>query len=185
MSRTPALLPASGGLPARLKPHFEALWAAYPARRPNPRAKAEARFAALATHARPEDIAAAAEAFAAECRAQKIDGPFVPHLATWLSERRFMDYPPFATLAAAPHPTEAEPDHAWWPSFRGRISITDFRHWIAPLVVLAQTDGEGALVQAPSRFHADRVRANHASLVARALGVKRVVFDGTLGGPSR
>lgn len=174
MSRTPSLLPASGGLPARLKEGFEAFWRAYPARRPNPRAKAEARFAIAAGQVRAPDLVAAAEAFAAECRTMKIDGPFVPHAATWLSERRYLDYPPFAALAAPLHPSESEPDHAWWPTFRGRLGAYDFKVWIPQLSVLTHTEAETALVEAPTRFHADYVKQHYGSLVARALGVRRV-----------
>lgn len=176
MSRARPLFPASSGLPGAMKLAFETLWKAYPPRRPNPRAKAEARFAAECRHARPWDIAEAASAFASECRLLKIDPPFVTHLATWLSERRYLDYPPFASIAAPLPAGQAEPTHAWWPVFRGRVSTAEFRGWIEPLAVLSHTVGETALVEAPSKFRADHVRTTWGSLVARALGVKRVDF---------
>lgn len=165
-----------GGLPEALKPGFEAFWAAYPARRPNPRAKAEARFAFLCRALRPDDLVEAARAFAAECAREKIEGPFVPHAATWLGEQRFRDYPPFASLAARATATLPEPAHEWWPVFRGRISPAEFRNWIAVLQPLAVTEGQEALVEAPTRFIADQVQRDFASLVARALRVRRVRF---------
>lgn len=153
---------------------FERLWAAYPQRRPNPRAVARATFRAIARRVDPEHLVQAAAAFAAEVRALNIRPEFVPHTRTWLYQQRFRDYPPFTSAAAeSPRLEDAGIDHPWWPACAGSVPPHAFRAFIAPLVV-ERVEGESALLRAPSRFVADTARAQYAVLLCRALGVGTV-----------
>ena len=157
-----------------LKQAFERLWAAYPPRRPNPRARAEAAFRLIVKHHAPDALVAAAEAFAAEQRALCTEPAFIPHLATWLRERRFLDYPPFtsATEAEGSISADDQAQHPWWLAFAASgFSAAEFRAWIEPLTVLDLAEGKSALLLAPSRFKADYVRSHYRAPLARALGV--------------
>lgn len=67
---------------------FERLWAAYPSR-PN-QSKAKALEAWLKFDAERRDGAViAAPLFAQQCRQEGTDPQFIPHCSTWLNERRF------------------------------------------------------------------------------------------------
>ena len=177
MPRQIPLFGAAGQLKGPLKEGFDRLWAAYPPRRPNPRAQAEAAFRLVCREHDPLRIAEAGEAFAAEIRAMKIDPMFVPHLATWLRQGRFLDYPPFTTVTASDASISAsdQVNHPWWPAFEARgISAAEFRSWIAPLSVVSLTEGRSALLVAGTRFRADWVRQHYRGPLARALGVQTV-----------
>ena len=124
-------------LPARLRGDFEAFWKAYPVRRPNPRALAEAAFArAVAEGAAPADLVRAAAGYAAEMKTLGTEPAFIVHAATFLRQRRFLDY-----LGAAGAEAPAKPgyssDHALWPALRGVITDVEFRRWIEPLEVVS------------------------------------------------
>lgn len=161
------------GLPRQLRADFEAFWDAYPSRRPNPRALAETAFArAVAQGARPEDLVRAADGYCAEVRKMGIGQEFVVHAATFLRQRRWQDYLHDPVAAAPARP--AEPEHALWPALRTRLSPTDFRAWIAPLTVLSHTDGEAALLEAPTAFHRSHVLMHHSVALKAALRVKRM-----------
>ena len=166
------------GLPARLRGDFEAFWAAYPPRSPNPRALAEAAFGkVVAEGAAPADLVAAAGAYAAEVKRKGIGEDFVVHARTFLSQRRFLDYlrPPAADAPAAP--TVRDVDHELWQAMRLHVSVGDFLRWIAPLAVVTHTEGEAALLQAPTRFHRDWVRTNYAIPLKAALRVRILDID--------
>lgn len=177
MARQLPLFGPSGQLQGPLKAAFDRLWTAYPPRRPNPRAQAEASFRSLARAHDPARIADAGAAFAEEMRKLGTDPAFVPHLATWLRQQRFLDYPPFTTAAVSP-PAIAAPDqvdHPWWPAFRDRgVTPAEFRSWIAPLTLVAVTEHQAALIEAGTRFRANWVRHHYAGTLAKALGVQRV-----------
>jgi len=173
------------GLPDGLRGAFAEFWAAYPPRSPNPRALAETAFAAaIRDGATPEQLVGAARGYAAEVRAKGIGEAFVVHARTFLAQRRFQDYA--ATPAeggsgsAAPEPigAVAEPDHAWWPAFKGRVSAAEFRTWIMPLKLCgtAPAPFDTAILEAPSRFHRDMVRERFAEPLKAALGVKQVML---------
>ncbi len=166
------------GLPARLKAPFEDFWKAYPPRRPNPRALAEAEFAkAVQAGADPAHLVAAAGAYAAEIKRKGIAEDFVVHAATFLRQRRFIDYQAAAEPAAPTRAHAVEPDHALWPHLRGVVSDVEFIRWMQPLQVLSLSEGHAALLVAPTRFHRDWLRRNYADLVKGALRVRRLDID--------
>ncbi len=172
-------------LPAELAPAFAEFWAAYPPRRPNPRALAEAAFAAaVKAGATPKQLVAAAGAYAAECRAKGVKEEFIVHARTFLAQRRFEDYLAPATANHLPETSKmVEPAHPWWPAFRGWITPAGFAQWIAPLVCVGGvTDGEGrplnATLRAPSAFHRDHVRERYSEPLKAALGCSRIYWEG-------
>lgn len=161
------------GLTTALRTDFEAFWAAYPPRRPNPRALAEVAFQAAvkAGSATSAELVAAATAYAAEVKRKGIAEDFIVHARTFLVQQRFRDY-----LAAPAPASEVSPaadvEHELWHRLRDRMSVGEFLRWIAPLVVVTHTDGEAALLQAPTRFHRDWVRQHHAIPLKAALRVR-------------
>lgn len=175
------------GLTAELRAQFDAFWAAYPARRPNPRALAEAAFAkAVAAGFAPAELVAAAQGYAAECKRKGLAEDFIVHARTFLSQRRFEDYiapPETAPIGASRGErasgttAEAEPDHPLWPLLRGTMPLAEFRTWIAKLTVLTWSEGESALLTAPTRFVRDWVRQHHAVQLRTALRVKTLHID--------
>jgi hypothetical protein len=160
-------------LPPHLQGPFDALWAAYPQRKPNPRRLAEVAFLrAVRAGADPQALARAADAYTAEVRSQGIDLAFVPHLRTWLVQERWRDY------LAAPEVPQPQPlasaETDLTRALSGRLPPAEIRAWIAQLDVQTITQGQTALVVAPSRFHADHVRREYRTAIARALGVGSV-----------
>lgn len=165
-------------LPARLRPHFEAFWRAYPPRRPNPRALAEAEFRkAVSAGADPAGLARAAAAYAAEVKRKGIAEDFVVHAATFLRQRRFTDYQVEQPSAPASAGTPLDGDHPLWPHLRSVVSPQDFVRWMQPLQVLSFSEGHAALLVAPSRFHRDWLRTHFALTIKGALRVRRLDID--------
>lgn len=75
-----------------------------------------------------------------------------------------------AAAEAAARPPPPEPDHALWPALKARgVTPADFRAWVAPLASVPATTGRTVFV-APSRFVADRVRADWTEHLAAATG---------------
>jgi hypothetical protein len=167
------------GLPARLTRDFEAFWKAYPPRRPNPRALAEAEFAKqVRAGADPAELARAAAAYAAELKQLGTSLEFAVHAATFLRQRRWRDY--LAALAPSSAAAGARPvdtDHRLWPLLRGVMTDTEFVRWIQPLEVMALSVGMTAILIAPSRFHRDWVRQHHAVTLKGALRVRSLDID--------
>lgn len=89
---------------------FEAFWKAYPPRPGNPKAAARAQWVRLGNlGALPplETILTAVKAYAAHVRREKIGLEFVAHARTWLSQRRWEDWAPYAdTPLFAPTPAQ-------------------------------------------------------------------------------
>lgn len=165
-----ALFPKDG-LPKYLRDEFEIFWAAYPARKPNPRALAEVAYArAVKDGAAPDDLARAAASYADEVREQKIDAAFVVHAATFLRQRRYLDYLTVPAPEAAPQ--EIDEYHFLRAPLRGRISDTEFRRWIMPLLFGLHDPGEKAIIGAPSAFHRDWVRGQFGAEIREALRVR-------------
>lgn len=161
-------------LPARLRGDFESFWKAYPMRRPNPRALAEAAFArAVAEGAAAADLVRAAEGYAAEMKKLGTEPAFIVHAATFLRQRRFLDYLRTAEAEAPAKPGYSS-DHALWPALRGVITDVEFRRWIEPLEVVSLTEGEAALLAAPTRFHRDWIRQHYDLVLRPALRVRRL-----------
>jgi hypothetical protein len=168
-----------GGLPTRLRADFEAFWAAYPPRRPNPRALAEAAFAkAVQAGAAPSDLVAAATAYAAEVMRKGVGEDFIVHARTFLAQARFLDYLAApAERAPAPRAPRPDPDHPLWRATLWGIGLVEFERWIAPLAVVTHSEGDAALLQAPSRFHRDWVRQHYAVALKAALRVRLLDID--------
>jgi hypothetical protein len=164
----------TNGLPGGLRAGFEAFWAAYPTRKPNPRALAEVEyFAAVRAGAEPDALARAAAAYAAECTARGVGNDFIVHASTFLRQQRWRDY-----LPKGPTPeVEAKParalTHPLWPLVKGQLNEATFSVWLGQLVV--EEDGAERLVlRAPSAFVAAHVRAEFGGLLRQAARGRRV-----------
>ena len=74
-------------------PEFEAFWAAYPKRVPNPKAVAFKKWQTLlkTKTVTADELTRAAAAFAAECARLKIEQTFIVHASRFLSQGRFSD----------------------------------------------------------------------------------------------
>ncbi|MFN7306913.1 MAG: DnaA N-terminal domain-containing protein [Acetobacteraceae bacterium] len=164
-----ALFPKDG-LPKHLRDDFEIFWEAYPARKPNPRALAEVAYArAVKDGAAPDDLARAAAGYAAEVKAQSIYAAFVVHAATFLRQRRYLDYlhaAPAAEQASTSRPLDRF--HPLYAAIRGAVSDAEFIAWIQPLEIVSCTDHGYAMLHAPTRFHRDWVRQHYADVLRRA-----------------
>jgi hypothetical protein len=154
-----ALFPKDG-LPKHLRGDFDIFWSAYPPRKPNPRALAEVAYArAVREGAVPNDLARAAARYSDEVRAQQIDAAFVVHAATFLRQRRFLDYLIAEAPATAASAARAQHEaHLLRAVTRSRISNSDFIAWIAKLEIAVWEPGERAVLTAPTSFHRDWVR---------------------------
>ena len=133
---------------------FEAFWAAYPRRPDNPKAAARVVFERRVREgADPAAIVGAAGRYAAAVVARKLDAPFIPHARTWISQRRYEDYPEDVQASA---PVEPTPEHplAW---IRGQLPESKWASWIAPLRVLEAA--HPVLIIAPTSFALDHVRS--------------------------
>lgn len=165
------------GLPRSLRSDFDAFWQAYPPRRPNPRAMAETAFLqAVAGGVLPSDLVVAATAYAAEMKRQGVAEAFIVHARTFLAQRRFLDYLAAPAEVAKAQAPEAN-DHPLWLPLATRIPAADFRRWIEPLQIVTHSEGEAALLQAPSRFHRDWVRQHYAIPLKAALRVRILDID--------
>ena len=169
-----ALFPKDG-LPKHLRDDFEIFWEAYPARKPNPRALAEVAYGrAVREGVQPNDLARAAARYSDEVRAQKIDAAFVVHAATFLRQRRFLDYLTAQAPAPEAAPRRVDEAHPLRAVTRGKISDADFIAWIAKLEIAVWERGQRALLIAPTAFHRDWVR-NYLSGDLRAWMQVRVL----------
>ena len=172
-----ALFPKDG-LPQHLRDDFEVFWAAYPARKPNPRALAEVAYGrAVREGVQPDDLARAAARFADEVRAQKIDAAFVVHAATFLRQRRYLDYLNVEAPAPEAAPRRVDEAHLLRAGTRGRISDADFIAWIAKLEIAVWEPGEYALLIAPTAFHRDWVRNYLAADIRASMQVRVLEID--------
>jgi hypothetical protein len=180
MTRQPALF-ARSPLPASMAPLFEQFWAAYPRRRPNPRAEAEAEFArAVRAGVAAQDLVQAAGAYAALCKSKGTAEDFIVHAATFVRKGRWRDFTGEAAQLAGPAPTPRPPvevpadAHHPLAALRPRLTPGDWRMWILPLDLVNHSEGEIALISAPSRFHAAHVRAQHYAALKQVLRVKEL-----------
>jgi hypothetical protein len=172
-----ALFPKDG-LPKHLRDDFEIFWAAYPARKPNPRALAEVAYGrAVREGVQPNDLARAAARYSDEVREQKIDAAFVVHAATFLRQRRYLDYLNVAAPAPEAATRRVDEDHPLRAVTRGRISDTDFVRWIMPLMPGRREGDERACFYAPTAFHRDWVRAQFATEIRAGLKVRVLFID--------
>lgn len=84
---------------------FDAFWQVYP--RKVDRHDAERAWLRAVRLALPEVLTAACERFAAAMEGKERE--FIPHAATWLNKRRWLDWPEPATLAGASIPVAPTP----------------------------------------------------------------------------
>ena len=84
-------------------PEFESFWKAYP-RQVEKRATFEA-WRIVVKEFPPEDVMAAAEEYAAQCRRNRTDENFIKHPATFLRKDRWAEY----CLVGAPSGSQVEP----------------------------------------------------------------------------
>jgi hypothetical protein len=172
-----ALFPKDG-LPKHLRDDFEIFWEAYPARKPNPRALAEVAYArAVKDGAAPDDLARAASGYAAEVKAQNIEAAFVVHAATFLRQRRYLDYLNVAAPAPEAATRRVHEDHPLRFVTCGRISDADFIAWIAKLEIAVWEPGERAVLIAPTAFHRDWVRGYLAGEIRASMQVRVLQID--------
>lgn len=161
-----ALFSAKAGLPRALEAAFARFWAAYPERRPNPRALAEAEFAkAVKAGAEPEELVTAAEGYAAEVKRLGTAQEFVVHAATFLRQARWRDYMPRAE-AATGAPAPAEPDHTLWPALKPHMDAATFMAWFGRCDVV-EMNGQTVLITR-HRIVALRIRDEFMPLLRRA-----------------
>jgi hypothetical protein len=169
-----ALFPRNG-LPKALRESFDAFWKAYPHRRPNPRALAEAAFTrAVQDGAKPDQLIAAAAAYAAECREKQIGEAFIVHASTFLRQRRWQDY----VAEAQPNTPAAEPEHALWPLLRPHLDRKTFGVWIGRCQVV-ETGPELLHLMAPSGFVARHIEQEWGTLLKRVTGARELVIEET------
>ncbi|MGK9234799.1 hypothetical protein KXS07_23830 [Inquilinus limosus] len=149
-------------------PVFDAFWAVYPPRRPNPRERARKLFNALikAGTVTAEELTAAARAYAAERRAAKADPKFNWMAPTFLADERWRDY--LAAEEAAEAPPEPEPGVHPFAGLVDRVGIKKWATWFRPLRLERQ--GELQIIVAPTKFHADRIRTEFGELLRAAWG---------------
>lgn len=172
-----ALFPKDG-LPKHLRDDFDIFWAAYPPRQPNPRALAEVAYArAVREGSKPDDLARAAARFADEVRAQKIEPAFVVHAATFLRQRRYLDYLNAAPALGWAAERRVYEEHPLRAVTRGRISDADFIAWIAKLEIAVWEPGERAVLIAPTAFHRDWVRGYLAGEIRASMQVRVLEID--------
>jgi hypothetical protein len=172
-----ALFPKDG-LPKHLRDDFDIFWAAYPARKPNPRALAEVAYArAVKDGAAPADLARAAAGYAAEVKAQNIEAAFVVHAATFLRQRRWLDYQDAQAPAPEAAPRRVNEDHPLRAVTRGKISDADFIAWISKLEIAVWERGQRALLIAPTAFHRDWVRGYLAGEIRASMQVRVLQID--------
>jgi hypothetical protein len=164
-----------------MAPAFQQFWAAYPRRRPNPIAEAEAEFAkAVRAGVAAQDLVQAAAAYAALCKSKSTAEDFIVHAATFIRKGRWRDFvgenAQLADPAPPPRPQVEVPEDAHHPlaELRPRVGHQDWRMWILPLVLVTHSEGERALLAAPSRFHAAHVRAQHYTAIKAALRVQQL-----------
>lgn len=153
---------------------FEAFWAAYPSRRPNPRATARVAFdkAVVKRGVQPDDLIAAARAFALECARAEIDPKFIPHARTWLTQERYADYlQPAETGADHADPIHEPPALL---GIAGEIGQVQYRAWIAPLRLRNPLCPRTVIVVCPSEAHRMWVKSHYAETLRRHLRRKPV-----------
>lgn len=149
-------------------PVFDAFWAAYPVRRPNPRERARTLFNSLIKRgdATAQELTDAARAYAAEVRGRKIEPRYQWMASTFLAGDRWLDYVP-APQAEIPAPA-APVDHPL-AALLPQLGDAAWRSWIAKLTVERPEAGP-VIVTAPTRFAAAHIRANYAQAIETLLG---------------
>lgn len=166
--RQQAMFPKAG-LPRALEADFARFWAAYPERRPNPRALAEKEFArAIKAGAAADDLVLAAAGYAAEVKRLGTAMEFVVHAATFLRQQRWRDYLTPAAPIGAPATGTAEPTHKLWPAMKPHMDASTFAAWIGRCEAVDM--GDDLVLITSHRVVAQRVRDDYLALLRRTLG---------------
>lgn len=151
-------------LPRRLEADFARFWAAYPERRPNPRAVAEKEFVrAVKAGAAVHDLEVAAAGYAAEVKRLGTANDFIVHAATFLRQARWRDYLSEPRLEVG---GSAEPVHALWPAMKPHIDASTFRAWIGRCEVVEMA--YSLVLLTSNRIVAQRVRDDFLPLLRQA-----------------
>lgn len=169
-------------LPMALRDAFEAFWAAYPARRPNPRRAAETAFAAaVARGADPAALPRAAARYAAECRHRAIAEAYIPHARTWLAQERYADYPDPTEPAARTVDRSVSQDPLVDRLIAGGIPAPAVISWFARVQLLIAD--RRLTVTTESAFVADVIKTRFEADLQRIFGLP--VLYRWPGGPRR
>lgn len=144
---------------------FDRFMAAFPRRRPNPRAAALALFAKRVQGGEdPEALIGAAKRYAQECAALGTANDFIVHARTFLGpQQRYLDY--LASAEGAPPSPDGPRPHAL-DFLRDKLNPGDFAVWIEPLVV---TPGATFRIAARTQLALDRVRREWGRLIEARL----------------
>jgi hypothetical protein len=163
--RQQAMFPKSA-LPRALEADFARFWAAYPERRPNPRAVAEKEFTrAIKAGAAADDLVAAATGYAAEVKRLGTANDFIVHAATFLRQARWRDY--LASVLAPPiGAAPAEPDHTLWPAMKPHMDAATFMAWFGRCQVVEMNAQLVLMTQ--HRIVATRIREEFLPLLRAA-----------------
>lgn len=161
-------------LPATLGASFAAFWAAYPERKPNPRALAEKEFArAIKAGADAAELVAAAAGYAAEVKRLGTANDFIVHARTFLRQDRWRDYLAGPEAASA---APAEPEHPLWPLLKSDMDAATFAAWIGRCRY--SKPGEVITLFAPSAFVGGRVAEEFGALLKRRCGPVTINIPG-------
>lgn len=155
-------------LPRALEADFARFWAAYPERRPNPRALAEKEFArAIKAGASAEELVTAAGGYAAEVKRLGTAMEFVVHAATFLRQARWRDYLGEMLAAGGSAPAaNAEPDHTLWPAMKPHMDAATFMAWFGRCDVVEMN--AQLVLMTRHRIVATRIRDDFLPLLRQA-----------------
>ncbi|MBI1407326.1 MAG: hypothetical protein GC145_14525 [Caulobacter sp.] len=161
--------------PPAIPAEFAQFWAAYPRRPGDARHLAGVEFAKLLKGGEiAEALIASARLYADHCRAQGIDGRYIPMGRTWLAQRRFEDFPASALAAPSPEGPAGDPALEF---LRPLVSAADFASWIAPLRVELR-DGD-LVVICRTGIALDRVRREWGRRIEGELGPTTWIIERT------
>lgn len=133
---------------------FEKFWQV--CRRKVGKGAAEKAHAAALKHATAEEILDAMQRYADSVATE--DPKFIPHPATWLNQKRWLD-------EIAPQPEPAKPvDLTGQPAWKAEIAAAHGPH---ALTWLNEAELEGDTVFASSRHKADWIRTNYSPQLAK------------------
>lgn len=165
---------------------FDMFWSVYPHPAGDPMKPARDQWLeALRTGADPDQVIAAARAYATSLRARENRWQACAQAKTWLKEERWRDWAPRSTVDA-PDPREpsvetGEPVAGLWRQTWNRLRSERpdvFQAWVARLVLVGM-EGDDLTLRAPTRFHATWVSQNLADWIGRTAGRRvRIVPPG-------
>ncbi|WP_165837798.1 DnaA N-terminal domain-containing protein [Zavarzinia aquatilis] len=174
-------------LPTHLRGAFEAFWSAVPKRPADRPGKAREEFARLVKGGLdPQALVRAAERYAADVSARRVDPQFIPLVGKWLREgghEAFPDPAPADEPAELTVDTSVTQDPVHTALVAAGMTEADHRSWIARCQLDVDRERSTLLVRAPTRFVADTVRDRFGPILLRAFGVQAVEYSSPRGGP--